>query len=380
MKNDDDKNGLKWIISLILGGFLIKFLCFVFKGDNEKKIAKNFKDFFKKEKKEVDELVGGEESFKEYCEDSGSIFKNYFIPNDSNDFKPKILRTKPLAIIAITLLLLKASVAGYLFFIYPNLAKMSGAIQNEVYSLINVEREDNNTPPLALNGKLSEVAKKKAEDMIDRNYFAHKSPDGKMIWDMINRSEYPYLYVGENLAMNFTSADSVNKALMSSASHRKNILNPKYSDIGLAVVSGDIDGKKTNVLVEVFAYPKPAKAVLAAAAPKKETPPALSAPPAVVKKEKPPVKPVKNSPPPAKEIVKQIVRDKEKSGITAIQNNPPDLFPRAKSYGTQYKNKSWGWSSNIWSRGAPNSVVVEGGATLKLEHRQLMLNVLEHIL
>jgi len=40
-----------------------------------------------------------------------------------------------------------------------------------------------------------------------------------------------------------------------------------------------------------------------------------------------------------KEIFKQIVRDKEKSGITAIQNNPPDLFPRAKSYGTQYKNK-----------------------------------------
>ncbi len=81
-----------------------------------------------------------------------------------------------------------------------------------------------------------------------------------------------------------------------------------------------------------------------------------------------------------KEIFKQIVRDKEKSGITAIQNNPPDLLERAKSYGTQYKNKSWGWSSNIWSRGAPNSVVVEGGVTLKLEHRQLMLNVLEHIL
>ncbi len=289
MKKDNNKNGLKWLIYLILGGFLIKFLRFVFKGDNEKKIAKNFKDFFKKEKKEVDELVSGKESFKKYCEDSGSIFKNYFIPNDRNDFKPKILRTKPLAIIAITLLLLKASVAGYLFFIYPNLAKMSELIQNEVYSLININRADNNVPVLSMNDKLNEIARKKAEDMIKQNYFAHKNPDGKMIWDMIGRGEYPYLYVGENLAINFTSAQSVSSALMLSASHRKNILNPKYSEIGVAVVAGEINGKKTNVLVQLFAYPKAVTAALAVAtSPKQETAPALLD----KEKEEPPVQPV----------------------------------------------------------------------------------------
>lgn len=81
-----------------------------------------------------------------------------------------------------------------------------------------------------------------------------------------------------------------------------------------------------------------------------------------------------------REIFEQIVRDKERAGITAIQNNPNDLLERAKSYGTRYKNESWGWSSNIWSRSAPNSVQVNSDGDLQLEHQQLMLNVLEHIL
>jgi phosphoenolpyruvate carboxykinase (ATP) len=79
-------------------------------------------------------------------------------------------------------------------------------------------------------------------------------------------------------------------------------------------------------------------------------------------------------------IFKKIVRQKETAGLVAIQNNPPDLLERAKQYGTQYKNGSWGWSSNIWSRSAAGSVVVESEQDLRIEHKQLMLRVLEHIL
>ncbi|MBI5956102.1 MAG: phosphoenolpyruvate carboxykinase (ATP) [Chloroflexi bacterium] len=77
---------------------------------------------------------------------------------------------------------------------------------------------------------------------------------------------------------------------------------------------------------------------------------------------------------------KKIVREKEAAGLVAIQSNPPDLLERAKQYGTQYRNGSWGWSSNIWSRSAAGSVVVESEQDLKIEHKQLMLRVLEHIL
>ena len=142
---------------------------------------------------------------------------------------------------------------------------MSAVIQDEVYDLINVERQNNSIDILTHNTKLDAVARAKAEDMINNNYFAHETLDGKMIWDMIDRNEYPYLFVGENLAMNFTSAESAHKALMLSPTHKKNILNSKYSEIGIAVVSGEINNKKTNVLVQVFARAKVVQPALAQA-------------------------------------------------------------------------------------------------------------------
>ena len=81
-----------------------------------------------------------------------------------------------------------------------------------------------------------------------------------------------------------------------------------------------------------------------------------------------------------KETFRKIVKLKESSGITAILNNPKDLFERAKLYGTRYKNGSWGWASNIWHRSASGSVVIEKNSKLKKEHKILMLRVLEHIL
>ena len=80
------------------------------------------------------------------------------------------------------------------------------------------------------------------------------------------------------------------------------------------------------------------------------------------------------------DIFKKIVKKKEAAGITAVQNNPKDLFERAKSYGIHYKNGSWGWSSNIWNRSGAGSVVVEKDEELRVEHTQLMQRVLEQIL
>lgn len=79
-------------------------------------------------------------------------------------------------------------------------------------------------------------------------------------------------------------------------------------------------------------------------------------------------------------IFKDIIESKKRAGITAIQDNPKDLLKRAKYYGTQYKNKSWGWTSNIWSRSAKGSVVVNTDGELQAPHKELMVRVLEHIL
>ncbi len=79
-------------------------------------------------------------------------------------------------------------------------------------------------------------------------------------------------------------------------------------------------------------------------------------------------------------IFEEMIQNKQAAGIEAIQDNPDDLLERAKPYGTQYKNGSWGWSSNIWNRTARNSVVVTSEHELRNEHRQLMLRAFEHML
>ena len=265
MKNRNKTKGhKKWIFYLILGGLFIKLLSFLFKKGRINDISDNLKDFARQEKKEVAELAHGQQSWKKFCYDFGSVFKDYFVPHDGNDNKPKLLRAKSLAAIVIVLLLLKITVTGYLFFIYPDQAEMAAKMTTEILKLTNQDRIANNLVPLSLNSVLSASALAKAENMVINNYFAHHSPDGKKPWDWISRDKYAYLLVGENLAMNFTSAQSAHQALMQSPSHQNNILNAKYNDIGLAVISGEMNGKRTNILVELFSYEKPPQPVLAA--------------------------------------------------------------------------------------------------------------------
>lgn len=251
------KRNKHWLLCLISASFIVKLFAFIFEKERREKIRNNFKDFFNKEKKEIKELANNEESFEKYCGDSSSIFKDYFIPCDSNSNKPKILRAGALTAIVVVLICVKLTATGYLFFIYPNKAKMAEEISKQILELINRERVINNLSPLSTDAVLNKAALARVQDMLENNYFAHKSPSGKMPWDWINRGEYGYLFVGENLAMNFTSAQSAHAALMLSESHKKNILNDKYADIGLAVLPGAIGGKQTNVLVELFASKKP---------------------------------------------------------------------------------------------------------------------------
>lgn len=79
-------------------------------------------------------------------------------------------------------------------------------------------------------------------------------------------------------------------------------------------------------------------------------------------------------------LFEDMVAKKQAAGIEALQNNPPDLLERSKPYGVQYKNGSWGWSSNIWNRGAANTEVIDSDHELKPEHQLLMLRVLEHMM
>ncbi|MGB9708632.1 MAG: phosphoenolpyruvate carboxykinase (ATP) [Infirmifilum sp.] len=81
-----------------------------------------------------------------------------------------------------------------------------------------------------------------------------------------------------------------------------------------------------------------------------------------------------------RETFQRIIELKRKAGVKPILDNPQDLRERAKLYATEYRNGALGWASNIWSRSAANTVIVEKDEDLRVEHKQLMLRVLEHIL
>ena len=103
-----------------------------------------------------------------------------------------------------------------------------------------------------LDTKLSAAAAQKAADMFARDYWAHISPVGTQPWYFITESGYSYRYAGENLARDFSDAKSVVDAWVASPSHRENLLNSRYQDIGIAVIDGQLEGRETTLVVQFF--------------------------------------------------------------------------------------------------------------------------------
>ena len=122
----------------------------------------------------------------------------------------------------------------------------------ELLSLTNQKRQEAGLAPLILNEALAQAAYKKAQDMLSKNYWAHNSPDGTTPWVFFKSAGYDYLFAGENLARGFTTAPDAVSAWMSSPGHRDNMLSANYKDVGFAVVTGNLTGDETVLVVEMF--------------------------------------------------------------------------------------------------------------------------------
>ncbi|MGS5514934.1 CAP domain-containing protein [Clostridioides difficile] len=109
------------------------------------------------------------------------------------------------------------------------------AYQKEVVDLVNIERSKAGLNPLTLDSSVSNVATKKSQDMIDNNYFSHNSPTYGSPFDMLKKFGISYKTAGENIAMGQKTPKEVVNAWMNSEGHRKNILNPNFSKIGVGV-------------------------------------------------------------------------------------------------------------------------------------------------
>lgn len=126
----------------------------------------------------------------------------------------------------------------------------------KVLEATNQAREKLNLSKLTLNDKLSTSAKSKAQDMFTKGYWAHNAPDGTTPWSFFQDAGYEYKFAGENLAKDFYNTDSLMTAWMKSPTHKANIVSPNYSEIGIGVVNGQLNGYETTLVVQHFGSPR----------------------------------------------------------------------------------------------------------------------------
>ena len=120
--------------------------------------------------------------------------------------------------------------------------------EKEVFNLINKERQNNGLSVLKVDGEVQRVARIKAEDLVNNNYFSHQSPTYGSPFDMLKSFKITYNTAGENIARNSSNSGAVT-AWMNSPGHRANILNGNFNYTGIGVVNGSKYGK---IYVQMF--------------------------------------------------------------------------------------------------------------------------------
>jgi hypothetical protein len=129
-----------------------------------------------------------------------------------------------------------------------------------VLTYTNIARAQNGGfAALAENATLDQDAQIKLQDMFTRQYFEHVSPTGDGPAELANKVGYAFVIVGENLALgDFGTDEALLTAWMNSPGHRANILNPNYTEIGIAVGKGMYEGRNTWLAVQSFGMPRSA--------------------------------------------------------------------------------------------------------------------------
>lgn len=181
--------------------------------------------------------------------------KKALVPHKNNQYRPHLIRLPGLAAVLVVAILAQV-VYGYTT--TGNLTVLGRVSDIDTVTLLaetNRERAAEGLGELQLNDKLSEAAFLRAQDMFTHNYWAHTSPSGVQPWKWLADVNYNYSYAGENLAKNYPDAEATVEAWMNSPSHKENVINTNYVDVGFAVVDGELNGQSTTLIVALYGSP-----------------------------------------------------------------------------------------------------------------------------
>ncbi len=251
------------------------------------------------------------------------LLVHLFIPHESNNQKAKILHASSLSLIAVFLISFQI-LLGFTSKTFPRVLGFAANISpSEVIRLTNEKRAQNGLSPVAENSALSAAAIAKGQDMLSKDYWAHFAPDGTSPWSFFIKFGYKYKYAGENLARDFSSASGAVEGWMNSPTHRENILNPNYKEIGIGVVEGDLSGADTTIVVQFFGSRSSTAPVIPIAKAKEVTTTASASPRSLAVKVAPTVAPTlvpTASPTPAPTSTPQLATTTSTSMISPFES------------------------------------------------------------
>lgn len=175
-----------------------------------------------------------------------------FAPHKHNNHKAKILWPRSIVIL-IGLFIMGRSFIDMTIGVKPGVLGYASQISpTKIIELTNKERLNAGDTTLKENAELDAAALAKVTDMFQNNYWAHVSPTGTEPWYFITQAGYKYQHAGENLARDFSNPTDIVAAWMASPTHRQNLLDNRYQDIGVAVMDGYLNGVETTLVVQMF--------------------------------------------------------------------------------------------------------------------------------
>lgn len=181
--------------------------------------------------------------------------KNLILPHPKTHQRALLISAPALALYLAFFIFLQIFFS-FIQTVKPKVLGMSSNVSAaELIGLTNQERQKNSLPPLSENNKLNQTATAKAKNMFEENYWAHYSPSGRDPWGFFHKAGYRFSHAGENLARNFYNSNEVIRAWMASPTHRDNLLNSNYKEIGIAVLEGTLGGQPTILVVQEFGTP-----------------------------------------------------------------------------------------------------------------------------
>jgi hypothetical protein len=185
----------------------------------------------------------------------GHYLRHTFVPHRGNHFRPHLVRLHGVTAVLVLALLMQFMYGYFSEGRLEVLGRVSNITVSELLTDTNVARKEASLPDLKLDEALSKAAFLKAQDMLANNYWSHTSPSGTTPWKWLADVGYNYDVAGENLAKNYPTAAATVDAWMVSETHRGNILNTKYQDVGFAIVDGLLDGRDATVVVAFYGLP-----------------------------------------------------------------------------------------------------------------------------